>query len=146
MPPTLTITKLDDGLPTPRYANPGDAGLDLHATVEVTIEPGGGRAVIGTGIAIALPDGHAGMVCPRSGMAARHGITVTNAPGIIDAGYRGEITVILTNTDPEQAHHVRRGDRIAQLLIVPVATPDIVLADTLDATQRGTGGLGSTGT
>ena len=146
MPPTLTITKLDPDLPTPRYANPGDAGLDLHATDDATIEPGGGRAIIGTGIAIALPDDHAGMVCPRSGMAARHGITVTNAPGIIDAGYRGEVTVILTNTDPDQPHHIRRGDRIAQLLIVPVATPAIVLTDRLDTTARGSGGLGSTGT
>ncbi|AXV09820.1 Deoxyuridine 5'-triphosphate nucleotidohydrolase (plasmid) [Euzebya pacifica] len=146
MSPTLTVNKLDEGLPTPRYARPGDAGLDLHATGDHIIHPGGGRAVIGTGIAIALPDGHAGMVCPRSGMAARHGITVTNAPGIIDAGYRGEIEVILTNTDPDRPHHIRRGDRIAQLLIVPVATPTIVLADSLDTTERGTGGLGSTGT
>ena len=128
----------------PARAHDGDAGFDLHAAEGATIEPGG-RASVGTGIAVAIPDGYAGLVLPRSGLAQRHGISLVNAPGLIDAGYRGEVRVLLLNTDPEQAFGVDPGDRIAQLVLAAVEAPELVEAPDLDATARGEGGFGSTG-
>lgn len=128
----------------PTRAHEDDAGYDLYAAEAVTIAPGE-RVAVGTGIAIALPLRHAGLVLPRSGLAARHGISVVNAPGLIDAGYRGEIRVLLLNTDRHEAFPVAVGDRIAQLLVTPVAAPDIVEVEALTDTVRGAGGFGSTG-
>ena len=130
----------------PSYAHPGDAGADLVSREEVTIEPGGGRAVVGTGIAMAIPDGYAGFVLPRSGLALRHGITCLNAPGLIDAGYRDEVRIILVNTDPTEPYTVHRGDRVAQLVIQPVERSVFTIVDDLAESARGLGGFGSTGT
>ena len=140
----VLIQQLDEQLPLPGYAHPGDAGLDLHAREDVYLPPGG-RAAVPTGIAIALPDGYAAFVHPRSGLAARHGITVVNAPGTIDAGYRGEIKVILANTDTEAEVRLARGNRIAQLIIQQVARARLITVQTLPGTARGDAGLGSTG-
>jgi dUTP pyrophosphatase len=129
----------------PSYSHPGDAGADLVAREEVTIAPGGGRAVVGTGIAMAIPDGYAGFVLPRSGLALRHGITCLNTPGLIDAGYRDEVRIILVNTDPIAPYTVRRGDRIAQLVIQPVERAIFAAVDDLSESARGLGGFGSTG-
>lgn len=142
--PRLPIQQLDDGLPLPRYAHPGDAGLDLHARERATLKPGD-RAVVPTGVAVAIPEGCVGLVHPRSGLAARHGLTLVNAPGTIDAGYRGEIKVILANTDPRQPIVLERGDRIAQLVIQRVETVAVVAVDELPTSARGAGGFGSTG-
>ena len=128
----------------PAYAHPGDAGADLVATEAVRLGPGE-RALVGTGVRIALPDGYAAFVVPRSGLAARHGITIVNSPGTVDAGYRGEIKVCLINLDPTEPISIGRGDRIAQLLVQRVELPDFVEVDTLDETSRGTGGHGSSG-
>ena len=128
----------------PVYAHPGDAGADLTAAEAVTLEPGA-RATVGTGVAIALPDGYAAFVMPRSGLAAKHGITIVNAPGTVDAGYRGEIRVTLLNTDTSVAYSVAVGDRIAQLVIIPVARARFVAVDTLPGSHRGESGFGSTG-
>ena len=128
----------------PFYANPGDAGADLVATEAVRLEPGQ-RALVGTGVRIALPEGHAAFVVPRSGLAARHGITVVNAPGTVDAGYRGEIKVSLLNTDSEHAYDVAVGDRIAQLIVMPVVQARFEPAAELPDSVRGEGGFGSTG-
>lgn len=128
----------------PGYAHPGDAGADLVSTEAVSIAPGQ-RVTVGTGVAVALPDGFAGFVVPRSGLAARHGITIVNAPGTVDAGYRGEIRVTLLNTDAAESYDVAVGDRIAQLVLVPVARAAFVPVDTLPESVRGTGGFGSTG-
>src|SRR6188472_3744362 len=116
----VPIVRLDDELPLPSYAHAGDAGLDLHAREDAVVEAGGGRALVPTGIAIAVPPGHAAFVLPRSGLALRHGLGVVNAPGLIDAAYRGEIKVILLNTDPRADYRVHRGDRIAQLVVQKV--------------------------
>lgn len=140
----IPVWRLDPELPLPSYAHPGDAGADLHAAVERHLEPGE-RALVPTGLAIALPEGHVGLVHPRSGLAARHGITIVNAPGTIDAGYRGEIQVCLLNTDREHGFTVRRGDRIAQLVVQRVETAEFVETDDLGGSVRGTGGYGSTG-
>jgi dUTP pyrophosphatase len=140
----VLIRRLDEGLPLPSQAHPGDAGCDLYLTADVDIAPGQ-RAVVGTGVCIALPDGYAGFVHPRSGLAARHGVTIVNAPGTIDAGYRGEIKVILLNTDTEQTVQFRRGDRIAQLVIQRVERPAFIEVTSLPGSQRGDGGHGSTG-
>jgi dUTP pyrophosphatase len=140
----VLIRRLDPGLPLPGRAHPGDAGTDLYAAADVRLLPGE-RAVVGTGIAIALPAGYAAFVHPRSGLAADHGVTIVNAPGTVDAGYRGEIKVILLNTDNEHAVHLRRGDRIAQLVIQRVESPAFVEVETLPGSQRGIGGHGSTG-
>lgn len=140
----LAVHRLDDDLPLPSYAHPGDAGLDLRARETVTLAPGQ-RAVVSTGVAIALPEGHVGLLHPRSGLAARHGVTLVNAPGTIDAGYRGEIKVILANTDRHAAVTLERGDRIAQLLVQRVETVDVVEVDVLPRSVRGAGGFGSTG-
>jgi dUTP pyrophosphatase len=141
---TLPFKRLSDAARTPTRAHDGDAGLDLYAAEEATLQPGE-RASVGTGIAVAIPEGHAGLVLPRSGLAARHGISVVNAPGLIDAGYRGEVRVLLLNTDRADAFEVQVGDRIAQLLITPYAAPDPVESDDLDQTARGAGGFGSSG-
>jgi dUTP pyrophosphatase len=142
--PELPVRRLDPDLPLPTYAHAGDAGADLRAAEEVELPPGG-RAVVGTGVALAVPDGYAAFVHPRSGLAARHGITVVNAPGTIDAGYRGEVRVVLLNTDPVTPFTVRRGDRIAQLVVQPVARARFLDVEELPATPRGDGGFGSTG-
>ena len=142
--PELPVRRLDPGLPLPAYAHPGDAGADLRAAEEVVLPPGG-RATVGTGIAIAVPDGYAAFVHPRSGLASRHGITVVNAPGTVDAGYRGEVRVVLLNTDPSEPFTIRRGDRIAQLVVQPVTRVQFIDAAELPPTPRGDGGFGSTG-
>ncbi len=142
--PNLLVRRLDPGLPLPRYANPGDAGLDLYAAEDLTLAPGE-RAVVGSGIAIAVPEGFVGLTTPRSGSAARHGLSIVNTPGVIDSGYRGEVKLILINLDRTDAVEVKRGDRIAQLVIVPVSSVEIVEADELPSSERGEGGLGSTG-
>ena len=140
----VLLQRLDQGLPVPSQAHPGDAGCDLYAAAEVELRPGQ-RAVVGTGVAIALPAGYAAFVHPRSGLAAEHGVTLVNAPGTVDAGYRGEIKVIVLNTDAEHAVRLRRGDRIAQLVIQRVEMPAFFEVETLPGSQRGAGGYGSTG-
>lgn len=129
---------------SPAYAHPGDAGADLVSTEEVTLAPGE-RALIGTGVRIALPEGFAAFVVPRSGLAARHGITVVNSPGTVDAGYRGEIKVCLLNTDAREPFVIEVGSRIAQLVVMPVCRATFIPVDSLDDTTRGVGGFGSTG-
>lgn len=128
----------------PVYAHPGDAGADLVSAEQVRLEPGR-RALVGTGVRIALPEGYVAFVVPRSGLAARHGITVVNAPGTVDAGYRGEIKVSLLNTDPDEAFDVAPGDRIAQLIVMPVPRVTFIPVETLPESVRGEGGFGSTG-
>ncbi|MBO0817576.1 MAG: dUTP diphosphatase [Actinobacteria bacterium] len=140
----VLVKRLDPGLPLPARAHPGDAGVDLCAAAEVTLGPGE-RAVVPTGVAIALPDGYAAFVHPRSGLAARHGVTIVNAPGTVDAGYRGEVKVTLLNTDRAQPVRFGRGDRIAQLVIQRVAVPVFHEVESLPGSARGEGGFGSTG-
>jgi dUTP pyrophosphatase len=140
----LPVRRLSDAATIPKRAHDGDAGLDLHAAEAVTIAPGG-RASIGTGIAVEIPPGHAGLVLPRSGLAARHGIALVNAPGLIDSGYRGEIRVLLLNTDRTEAFEVAVGDRIAQLLVSPYTEAVPVESVDLTASVRGEGGFGSSG-
>lgn len=140
----VLLQRLDDDLPLPSYAHPGDAGLDLCAREEVRLAPGE-RSAVPTGIAVALPAGYAAFVHPRSGLAARQGVTVLNAPGTVDAGYRGEIKVILVNTDPGATATLERGDRIAQLVIQRVATARLIEVEHLPGSARGAGGFGSTG-
>lgn len=139
-----TIEVLLSGADAPVYAHPGDAGADLRAAEAVDLAPGE-RATIGTGVSIALPDGYAAFVMPRSGLAARHGITLVNAPGTVDAGYRGEIRVTVLNTDAHETFAVRVGDRIAQLVIQRVEEAHFEVVDDLGASARGAGGFGSTG-
>lgn len=141
---TVAIRRLDATLPLPSYAHVGDAGADLHAAADVTLAPGQ-RALVGTGVACELPQGYAGFVHPRSGLAARHGVTVLNAPGTVDAGYRGEIKVNLVNTDVAQPVTVQRGDRIAQLVVQAVAQVRFHEVDSLPDAPRGADGHGSTG-
>lgn len=140
----IKLKRLDPELPVPKYAHHGDAGCDLFSRVDLTVKPGE-RAVVPTGVALAIPDGHAGFVQPRSGLAAKHGISVVNTPGLIDSKYRGEVRVILINLDPKESFRIQRGDKIAQLLIQPVETADFTVVDDLDDTARGAGGFGSTG-
>ena len=140
----VPLLRLDPGLPLPAYAHDGDAGADLVARVTVTLAPGA-RVLVPTGIALSLPPGHAGFVHPRSGLAARHGISIVNAPGTIDAGYRGEILVNLVNLDPVEAFQIHRGDRIAQLVVQRVERARFVEVESLDETLRGDTGHGSTG-
>ncbi|MFL6212783.1 MAG: dUTP diphosphatase [Blastocatellia bacterium] len=140
----LKIKMLDDNLPAPRYQHDGDAGLDLPSRIDYRLEPGE-RARIPTGVAVAIPHGYAGFVMVRSGLAARHGIACVNSPGLIDAGYRGEVCVILLNTDRSEPYLIRRGDRIAQLVLQRVVVASTVVVDELDETTRGDGGFGSTG-
>ena len=141
---TIPIRRLDPQLPLPAYAHPGDAGADLFAAEDAELAPGA-RAAVRTGIAVAIPEGYAGLVHPRSGLAARLGVTVLNAPGTVDAGYRGEILVILVNHDPVHTVKISRGDRIAQLVVQRVERAAFVEVDELDDTVRGAGGHGSTG-
>ena len=140
----VLIRLLDDGVPVPSYAHPGDAGADLVSTVDVEIPPLG-RVTVPTGVAVALPDGYAAFVHPRSGLAARHGVTIVNAPGTVDAGYRGEIKVILLNTDPTEPVRLRRGDRVAQLVVQRVERARFLRAEMLPGSHRGEGGFGSSG-
>jgi dUTP pyrophosphatase len=141
----VPIKRLDPDLPLPKYAKPGDAGCDLIAAEQITLEPGGGRALISTGIAIALPEGYAAFIQPRSGLAFKHGVTCLNTPGLIDSGYRGELKVLLVNTDPNVPFEVNRGERIAQLVIQKVEQAEFTEVDDLSETERGAGGFGSTG-
>jgi dUTP pyrophosphatase len=138
----LPVKRLHDAATLPTRAYEGDAGLDLTACERVELAPGE-RALVGTGLTVAIPDGHAGFVQPRSGLAARHGITVLNTPGLVDAGYRGELKVVLLNSDRSQPFVVEPGMRIAQLVVVPVATPDLVEVDELPVSERGEKGFGS---
>ena len=141
----VPIVRLDPDLALPAYARAGDAGADLVAREGVVLSPGGGRAVLPTGVAVAIPDGWAGFVLPRSGLALRHGITCLNAPGLIDSGYRDELLVLLANTDPVQPYEVHRGDRIAQLVIQRVERAAFELVVELPGSERGRGGFGHTG-
>jgi dUTP pyrophosphatase len=140
----LRVGKLKEGAALPTRAHEGDAGLDLYACESAHIGPGE-RWSVGTGIAVEIPDGHAGLVLPRSGLAREHGISLVNSPGLIDSGYRGEVRVLLLNTDPAEVFRVEPGDRIAQLLISPVALPSPVEAEALAESARGEGGFGSSG-
>lgn len=140
----VLIQRLDPDLPVPAYEHPGDAGLDLRARTDVVLEPGA-RALVPTGIAVALPPGYAAFVCARSGLALRSGIGLVNAPGVVDAGYRGEIGVILVNHDPAQAVSIARGDRIAQLVVQRVERAVLHEVGELPGSHRGEGGFGSTG-
>lgn len=141
----LPVLRLDPDLPLPAYARSGDAGVDLVAREDVTLPAAGGRALVPTGIAIALPEGYAGFVQPRSGLAFKHGVTCLNTPGLIDSGYRGELKVCLINHDPTEVFEVKRGERIAQLVVQAVEHVDFVEVDTLDDSERGDKGFGSSG-
>lgn len=138
----MDLQQLDLDLPVPRYAHPGDAGIDLYAAEDAVVD--GWTVLIPTGVAVAIPDGHVGLVCPRSGLS-KYGVTVANAPGVVDSGYRGELMVRLTTTSVTTPYEVYRGDRIAQLLIVPILRPEVNVVKRLDDTERGTNGFGSTG-
>ena len=143
----VLLQRIDPGVPVPAYAHPGDAGLDLHAREGATVKAGGGRAIVPTGIAIAIPPGYAGFVVPRSGLALRHGISLVNTPGIIDAAYRGELKCVLLNTDPTADYEISRGDRIAQLIIQrveEVAWVEVDDVSALNGIDRG-GGFGHSG-
>jgi len=140
----VLITRLDQGLPLPNYAKPGDAGADLYSRIDLNLDPGA-RALVPTGVAIALPSGYAAFIHPRSGRAAKEGLSMVNAPGTIDAGYRGEIQVILINLDKERPINIKRGERIAQLIVQEVARAEFVEVEELPGTSRGEGGFGSTG-
>jgi dUTP pyrophosphatase len=140
----VPIVQLDPELPLPAYAHAGDAGLDLRARDSGVVAPAGGRLLMPTGISVAIPAGHAGFVLPRSGNALKHGLTVANAPGLIDAAYRGEIKVVLLNTDPHEPFHVHRGDRIAQLVVQRVESVEWHIVESLDGDDRG-GGFGHSG-
>jgi dUTP pyrophosphatase len=141
----LPFRRIDPSVPLPSYAHPGDAGLDLASAVDVEIQPGD-RAMVPTGLAVAIPDGHAGLVLPRSGLASKYGLTLANSPGLIDSGYRGEIVCAVINLDKERSVRIQRGDRIAQLVIVPVAAVEPLLVEELPHSDRGQGGFGSSGT
>jgi dUTP pyrophosphatase len=141
--PVVLVHRLDPGVPVPGRAHPGDAGVDLCAAEAVALAPGE-RATVGTGVAVAIPEGYAGLVTPRSGLAQRHGLSIVNAPGVVDAGYRGEIRVILVNHGAAPIS-LARGERIAQLLVVPVVAGEMVEIDELPPSERGAGGFGSTG-
>lgn len=141
----MPLVALDPELPLPRYALPGDAGADLVARVGAVVEAGGGRAVVPTGVRVAIPEGYAGLVLPRSGLAVRYGVTVANSPGLIDSGYRDEVCAIVINTDPAEPYEVRRGDRIAQLVVVPVASVEWEMVADLEPSARMNGRFGHTG-
>jgi dUTP pyrophosphatase len=143
-PVAVPVVRLDDGLELPAYAHPGDAGLDLVAREDAVLAAAGGRALVPTGIAVAIPEGHAGFVLPRSGLALRHGVTVVNAPGLIDCAYRGEVKVVLLNTDPAASYTVHRGDRIAQLVVQRVEHVVWQPVERLAGDDRG-GGFGHSG-
>jgi len=141
----LPLVRLDPELPMPSYAQAGDAGIDLRAAEGTVLSPGGGRALVPTGVAVAIPVGWAGFLQPRSGLALKHGVTVLNTPGLIDSGYRGELKALLVNTDPTEAFEVVRGERIAQLVIQAVEHANLIEVQALDESSRGDGGFGSTG-
>jgi dUTP pyrophosphatase len=142
----VPIVRLDPDLPLPSYAHDGDAGLDLVARIDAVVPAGGGRVLVPTGMAVAVPPGHAGFVLPRSGLALRHGVTLANTPGLIDAGYRGELQVVLLNTDPHDDFHVERGHRVAQLVVQRVEhVAWVPMAELPVDTTRGHGGFGHTG-
>jgi dUTP pyrophosphatase len=141
----LSFTRVDPEAVLPERAHPGDAGLDLRSAVDIEVGPGE-RAMVPTGIAVAIPDGYAGLVLPRSGLASAHGLTMANAPGLIDAGYRGEVICAVVNLDRNEPVKIARGDRIAQLVVVAVPDLDPVWVDQLPSSTRGEGGFGSTGT
>lgn len=141
----IPVLRLDPELPLPAYAKPGDAGLDLLASQGAVLAAGGGRALVPTGLAVAIPEGYAGFVQPRSGLALKHGVTCLNTPGLIDSGYRGELKVLLVNLDPIEPHEVVRGERIAQLVVQRVEHVELVPTDELPSTDRGQGGFGHTG-
>lgn len=143
-PVNVHIKLLDPELPAPAYAKPGDAGADLRSRIDFELEPGE-RALVPTGVAIALPEGYVGLVHPRSGLATKNGITIVNAPGTVDSGYRGELMVTLLNTDKTKSFHVQRGDRIAQLVIQKYEHATFTIVDELDQTERGSSGFGSSG-
>ena len=143
-PVNVQIKLLDPELPTPAYAKPGDAGADLRSRIDFELEPGE-RALVPTGVAIALPEGYVGLVHPRSGLATKNGITIVNAPGTVDSGYRGELMVTLLNTDKTKSFHVQRGDRIAQLVIQKYEHATFTVVDELEQTERGSSGFGSSG-
>ena len=143
-PVNVHIKLLDPELPAPAYAKPGDAGADLRSRIDFELEPGE-RAIVPTGVAIALPEGYVGLVHPRSGLATKNGITIVNAPGTVDSGYRGELMVTLLNTDKTKSFHVQRGDRIAQLVIQKYEHATFTIVDELDQTERGSSGFGSSG-
>jgi dUTP pyrophosphatase len=136
---------VDPDLPLPSYALPGDAGADLRARVGVVVEPGGGRALVPTGVKVAIPEGHAGLLLPRSGLALRHGVSLANSPGLIDSGYRDELCAIVVNTDPSEAYEIRRGDRVAQLVVVPVEQVEWEQVGHLPASERAGGRFGHSG-
>lgn len=142
--PDVAIVRLDPELDLPAYAKDGDAGIDLYAREHVFVSSGGGRALVPTGIAVAIPPGHGGFLLPRSGLALKHGISLLNAPGLIDAGYRDEVKVIVVNTDPVESYEIHRGDRIAQLVILPVEPIRWIVEDSFEGEHRG-GGFGHTG-
>lgn len=141
----IEVVRLSPAATLPVYAHDGDAGCDLIAAEDVVISPRGGRALVGTGIAIAVPEGHGAFVLPRSGLSSKHGVTCINAPGLIDAGYRGEVRVAMVNHDPSNEYHVAVGDRIAQLVVLPVPTLTFRIVDALTPATRGADGFGSTG-
>ena len=141
----IPVVALDPDLPLPSYARPDDAGLDLMARVDTTVRAGGGRALVPTGVAVAIPVGYAGFLQPRSGLALRHGLTLLNAPGLVDAGYRDELKVLLLNTDPSEDFEVRRGERIAQLVVQRVEHVTWRPVTALDPSIRGNGAFGHTG-
>jgi len=143
-PPQILITRLDESIPLPVYAKGGDAGADIVSRIDITLNPGE-RTLVPTGISIALPDGYAAFVHPRSGLAIKHGVTMVNAPGTVDAGFRGELQCIMINHDPHQAITFNKGDRIAQLVIQKVERAEFVEVRDLPGSGRGTGGFGSTG-
>ena len=143
-PVNVHIKLLDPELPAPAYAKPGDAGADLRSRIDFELEPGE-RALVPTGVAIALPEGYVGLVHPRSGLATKNGITIVNAPGTVDSGYRGELMVTLLNTDKTKSFHVQRGDRIAQLIIQKYEHATFTVVDELEQTERGSSGFGSSG-
>ena len=140
----VLITRLDKSVPLPSYAKPGDAGADLTARFDITLQPGE-RALVPTGISIALPNGYVALVHPRSGLAIKHGVTMVNSPGTVDAGFRGELQIILINHDPKEAISFKKGDRIAQLVIQQVERANFVEVESLPGSDRGAGGFGSTG-
>ena len=141
----LAVVRLDPDLPLPGYAKPGDAGVDLRARENVLLKAGGGRALVPTGVAVAIPPGHAGFIQPRSGLALSNGVTCLNTPGLIDSGYRGELKVLLINTDHALDFEVKRGERIAQLVFQQVEHAEFVVVDELPPSDRGLDGFGSSG-
>jgi dUTP pyrophosphatase len=141
----ILVKTLHPDAVTPTFAHDGDAGCDLVAVEPCTLSAGGGRAMVPTGLAIAIPEGHAGLVLPRSGLASKHGVTCSNSPGLIDAGYRGEVKVAMVNLDPLNDYEVHPGDRIAQLVVIAVESPNFSAVDELPAATRGHGGFGSSG-